>query len=123
MERRLSSAQRDALLLEETKDDKVFRKEITQAVKESTLSVAKAIGDIGQSMAQACMMMARSMEMIAQSMSMPDQSYNFQPFSQSGNGLQRLNLNNTVHTEGNIGHHSRNVNFSDILRDDTQSSF
>ena len=123
MQRRLSAAQHDALLLEETKDDKFFQKEVTQAIKESSLSIAKAIGDIGQSLAQANMMMARSMEMVAQSMNMPDQSYNFEPFSKSGYMFQSMYYNNRLQTDGNNEQHSRNMNFSDIFKDDTQSSF
>ena len=40
LERRLSAAKRDALFIEESKNDKVFRKELNYAIKESTTSMA-----------------------------------------------------------------------------------
>ena len=50
LERRLSAAKRDALFIEESKNDKVFRKELTSAIKESTTSMAQALQGISQSM-------------------------------------------------------------------------
>lgn len=64
MERRLSAAERDALFMEESKNDKVFRKELTDAIKESTVAMSQALQGIGQSMAQVSTVLGKSMEMI-----------------------------------------------------------
>lgn len=64
MERRLAAAGRDALFIEESKNDKVFRKELTDAIKESTVAMAQALQGIGQSMAQVSTVLGKSMEMI-----------------------------------------------------------
>ena len=50
LERRLSAAKREALFIEESKNDKVFRKELSNAIKESTTSMAQALQGISQSM-------------------------------------------------------------------------
>lgn len=62
MERRLSAAQRDSLFMEEAKNDKVFRKELTDPIKESTVSMAQALQGISTSMVHVSTMLARSME-------------------------------------------------------------
>ena len=41
LERTLSAKQRDALLLQEAQDDKSFRKDLTDALKESTKCIAE----------------------------------------------------------------------------------
>lgn len=71
MERRLSAAQRDSLFMEEAKNDKVFRKELTDAIKESTVSMAQALQGISTSMVHVSTMLAKSMEVMAHSSTMP----------------------------------------------------
>jgi hypothetical protein len=50
--------------MEESKNDKVFRKELTDAIKESTVAMSQALQGIGQSMAQVSTVLGKSMEMI-----------------------------------------------------------
>ncbi len=75
LERRLSAAQRDALLLEENKDEKLFRKQLTETLKESTQSMAKALSSISQSMMHVGNAIAQNMQMMAQSMAVPQNSH------------------------------------------------
>lgn len=43
MERNLSAAQRDQILINEAKEDAQFRKDLTQELKESTESLSNSI--------------------------------------------------------------------------------
>lgn len=65
LERRLSAAKRDALFIEESKNDKVFRKELTNAIKESTASMAQTLQGISQSMVHVSTALGKSMELMA----------------------------------------------------------
>ena len=65
LERRLSAAKRDALFIEESKNDKVFRKELTNAIKESTTSMAQALQGISQSMVPVSTVLGKGMELMA----------------------------------------------------------
>ena len=61
MERRLSAAQRDTILLQEAKEDRMFRRELTDALKSSTHVFASALDNMSKSMAQMGSVFAQSM--------------------------------------------------------------
>eukprot|EP00794_Sanderia_malayensis_P010301 gene10301-11364_t len=84
LQRRLSAAQRDSILMEESKDDKIFRQQLTETLKESSQSMAKAMNSISQSMMHVSNAIAQNMQMMAQSFAMPQNShpYNYQSFSE-----------------------------------------
>eukprot|EP00794_Sanderia_malayensis_P008481 gene8481-9385_t len=65
MERRLSAAQRESILLDEAKEEKIFRKELTDALKSSTQSFATALESMSKSMTEIGTVFAKSMEMVA----------------------------------------------------------
>eukprot|EP00794_Sanderia_malayensis_P013119 gene13119-14467_t len=50
LEKRLSAAQRDNLLVKEAKDDAQFKKDLCQAIRESTASFSESIKEISNSM-------------------------------------------------------------------------
>ncbi|XP_046843506.1 uncharacterized protein LOC124437579 [Xenia sp. Carnegie-2017] len=62
LERQLSAAQRDQLLLKEAKEDAQFRKDMTDAIKQSDVTFATAMQQMSQSIAQ----VAQSMQMMTQ---------------------------------------------------------
>ena len=76
LERRLSAAKRDAPFTEESKNDKVFRKELTNAIKESTTSMAQALLGISQSMVHVSTVLGKGMELMARQASYNPQVQN-----------------------------------------------
>ena len=80
MEWALSAAQRDGILLNDGKEDKVFRKEMVEVMKTSSESFASALERVGDSMILISNSLSRSMEMVAQSLSAPHQIQQHQAF-------------------------------------------
>ena len=78
MERALSAAERDSILMEDAKEDKRFRREMAEAMKASVASFSEALGTVSASMMQISNSLSRSMELIAQSLQQPQQLQ--QPF-------------------------------------------
>lgn len=68
LERKLSSAQRDQLLLQESKEDANFRRELSEAIRESTVSFSQSVETIGRSITQLGESMCKSMEILSRSM-------------------------------------------------------
>ena len=83
MERALSAAQRDGILLNDAKEDRVCRNKMVDVMKTSSESIASALEKVGDSMILMSNSLSRSMETLAQSLSAPqqiqqDQAFNFQ---------------------------------------------
>ena len=70
LERTLSARQRDALLLEEAKEDKSFRKDLTDALKDSTKCIADGFQGFTQAMVQMSSVLGKSFEVFAQQSNM-----------------------------------------------------
>ena len=66
LEKTLSAAQRDGLLLNEAKEESKFRKDLADATREATSCFSKALKDVSSSMAQVGCGLSRSIEMMAQ---------------------------------------------------------
>ncbi len=79
MERALSAAERDSLLMGDAKEDKRFRREMAEAMKASAASFSDALGTVSATMMQISNSLSRSMELIAQSLQQPQQSQQPQP--------------------------------------------
>eukprot|EP00112_Aurelia_sp_Birch-Aquarium-sp1_P020804 Seg5442.1 transcript_id=Seg5442.1/GoldUCD/mRNA.D3Y31 product="hypothetical protein" protein_id=Seg5442.1/GoldUCD/D3Y31 len=65
LQRSLSSAQRDQLLINEAKDDTSFRKELTEAMRESNETFSKSVESMSNSVKQLGDGICRSMEMLS----------------------------------------------------------
>ena len=79
LERNLSAAQRDQLLVKEARDDSRFRKDMAEAMRESTKSFTESIQSVSKSMSDLGNGISRSIEMLAQAMLMQTQ----QPINQN----------------------------------------
>eukprot|EP00794_Sanderia_malayensis_P014422 gene14422-biopygen11518 len=82
LEKALSAAQRDHMLINEAKEDTKFRKELAQSMKQSSNLLSEAIKDIGSSMKQIGEGISHSMELLARAMA-NNQSYNQNLFYQN----------------------------------------
>ncbi len=71
MQKTLSARQRDALLLEEAKEDKSIRRDLTDALKESTKCIAEGFQGFTQAVVQTSTALGKSLETAAQSSNMP----------------------------------------------------
>ena len=71
LEKNLSAAQRDQLLLTEAKEDSKFRKDLEEAMRQSTTSFSSALDGINQSMTQIGNGLCRSLDNLAQAMREP----------------------------------------------------
>lgn len=70
LQRSLSSAQRDQLLINEAKDDTSFRKELTEAMRESNETFSKSVESMSNSVKQLGDGICRSMEMLSRAIYM-----------------------------------------------------
>ena len=70
LERNLSAAQRDQLLVKEARDDSRFRKDMADAMRESTKSFTESIQAVSRSMSDLGNGISRSIELLAQAMLM-----------------------------------------------------
>ena len=66
LEKTLSAAQRDKLLLIEAREDSTFRKNLAEATKQSTELFSNALKDVSNSIVQVGNGISRSMEMMSQ---------------------------------------------------------
>ena len=62
LERQLSAADRNKLLINEAKEEAMFRKEMTEVIKESNLTFMKAMETFGTSMTAVAQSLSKSME-------------------------------------------------------------
>ena len=68
LERHLSAAQRDQLLLQEAKEDSQFKKDIAEAIKQSNDTFAKTMQQMSESMNEVAKSFAQSFQMMATTM-------------------------------------------------------
>ena len=66
LERKLSSAQRDSLLLREAKDDAQFKKDMCSAMHESTAAFSESLKEISTAMTNIAIGICRSVEVLSQ---------------------------------------------------------
>ena len=66
LEKALSAAQRNKMLLEEAKEDARFRKEMTDSMKESSTTFAHGIKDVSKAILEIGAELSRSNEMLSQ---------------------------------------------------------
>ena len=82
LEKKLSAAQRDQLLMEEAKQDKEIKRDLANAMRESTATFNTAMENISNSMNQMATAIGRSIEMLSQAMLTTQQPVNqLQPAS------------------------------------------
>ena len=86
LQKSLSAAQRDSLLFNEAKEDMQYRKDLAEAMRQSTDSFSKALEGISNSMLQIGTGLCRSLEVMAQAMISPPQPVNQNLFYQNQQG-------------------------------------
>lgn len=103
LEKALSAAQRDKLLLTEAKEDSVIRKSLAEATRQSTECFTTALKDVSNSMMQVGNGISRSMEMMSQAImaqimtnSQP-RPYNQNLFYQNNPGAYPSNVAHPAH--------------------------
>ena len=72
LEKSLSAAQRDQLLIKEAKEDAQFRRDLAEAMRQSTESFAQSIKDVSKAMADLGAGVCRSIEMLSRAMQQPN---------------------------------------------------
>ena len=87
MERQLSAAQRDQLFMQESKEDSQFKKDMTEAIKQSDQTFANAMQQMSQSIVQVAEGLTHSMKVISQGFMQPvmqsnNQQQAFTPYQQ-----------------------------------------
>ena len=80
LQKNLSAAQRDKILIDESKEDARFRKEMAEAIKESTKCFSESVKCMSESMVQMTSTIGRSMEVMAQAMLLQNQNQSQQNF-------------------------------------------
>ena len=83
MERQLSAAQRDQLLLNEAKEDAQFKRDIAEAIRQSNQTFAESIQNMSHSIMQVAQGLTRSIEVMSQALVQSNAS------QYSGHGLDR----------------------------------
>ena len=68
MERQLSASQRDQLLINESKEDSQFKKDIAKAIRQSNETFSQAMQQISMSMLQVAEGFTQSIEVLARAM-------------------------------------------------------
>ena len=80
VERQLSASQRDQVLLNESKEDARFKRDIAEAIRQSNTTFAESMQQMSHSIAEVAHGFSRSAEMLCQAiMQQPIQLNNFQP--------------------------------------------
>ena len=77
MERQLSAAQRDELLINEAKEDSQFKKSLAEAIQQSNETFAQSMQQMSMSIMQVAQGLSRSMEIMSQAL-VQQLPYNFQ---------------------------------------------
>jgi len=106
MERQLSAAQRDQLLLQESKEDSKFKKDMTEAIKQSDQTFANAMQQMSQSIVQVAESLTQSLRVIGQGFMQPNNQHAFTPYHHPNRGL-----NASAAIYNNFGTHQ--FNFED----------
>ena len=112
LERRLSAAQRDGLLMKEAKDDSQFKKDLCEAMRESTAAFSESIKEISSSMTNIGNGICRSIEVLSQALVQQNQTHqpvnqnlfyqNEQRFHPAGGAHSQL-LNESTHSQSSLG--------------------
>ena len=71
LEKSLSAAQRDQLLIREAKEDAQFRRDLADAMRQSTESFAQSVKDVSKAMTDLGAGVCRSIEMLSRAMQQP----------------------------------------------------
>ena len=82
LERNLSAAQRDQLLMKEAKEDTQFRRDLAEAMRQSTASFSECIKDVSKSMSDLGAGVCRSIEMLSHALMQQTQPVNQNMFYQ-----------------------------------------
>ena len=94
MERQLSAGQRDKLLMEEGKEEREFRKELSKSIQESNTLFADSLKAMSSSMVALASSMQKSIDFMAQSMAFSQQQH--QPYApnvvQHGNYINHQDM-------------------------------
>ena len=93
LEKNLSSAQRDKLLLAESREDSEIRKDLAAAMRDSTASFTSAMENIGRSMNSMC----QSIEMLSRALCNNINNNNTQQNLLYQNVPQQNNMQNVLH--------------------------
>ncbi len=83
MERQLSAAQRDQLLLQESKEDSKFKRDMTKAIKQSDQTFANAMQQMSQSIVHVAESLTQSMKVFIQCSGQPVMRPVMQPNNQT----------------------------------------
>ena len=68
LERQLSASQRDQLLINESKEDSQFKKDIAEAIRQSNETFAQSMQQMSMSMLQVAQGFTQSIEVLARAM-------------------------------------------------------
>ena len=82
LEKNLSSSQRDQLLINEAKEDKILRRNLCETMKQSNENFSKAIENMSRSMMQIATGISHSMQMMVHALSLQQQPVQ-QPIDQN----------------------------------------
>eukprot|EP00112_Aurelia_sp_Birch-Aquarium-sp1_P002610 Seg129.7 transcript_id=Seg129.7/GoldUCD/mRNA.D3Y31 product="hypothetical protein" protein_id=Seg129.7/GoldUCD/D3Y31 len=105
MERQLSAGQRDKLLMEEGKEERKFRKELSKSIQESNALFADSLKAMSSSMVALASSMQKSVDFMAQSMAFSQQQQ--QPYApnvvQHGNYINHQDMGVYTKMLANLG--------------------
>ena len=79
LQRNLSAAQRDKILLDEAKEDAQFRKDMAEAIRESTESFSKGVKEMSSAMLEVGGSMAQSIQMLTNALLQQQQIQSYGP--------------------------------------------
>ena len=79
LQRNLSAAQRDKMLLEEAKEDAQFRKDMTEAIRESTECFSKGVKEMSSAMLEVSGSMSQSIQMLTNALLQQQQIQSYGP--------------------------------------------
>ena len=106
LEHQLSASQRDQLLMNESKEDSQFKKDIADAIRQSNKTFAQSMQQMSMSMLQVAQGFTRSFEFLARAMvNNPDQPpYEYRPYHQSNDIPGYGPVHPTGYTQPNISY-------------------
>lgn len=84
MERQLSAAQRDQILINESKEDKQFKKDIAEAIRLSNETFGQCMQQMSMSILQVAQGLTRSVEVMNQAIVHQDTPHHQQPIVHQG---------------------------------------
>ena len=88
LQRQLSAAERDQLLINELKEEAIFRKEMTGAIKESNLTFMRAMETFGTSITAVAQSLSKSIENMTKVCTVNDPPFYHQPPAQHRRDFQ-----------------------------------